>query len=129
MAVVTQDEINNVYALSKELATNNRLIAVNKAEAKKIIDANKAFAERNVVILDELNVRTEGDKVRIGLSDYAQDQLGDIVFVELPQLGDSFEKGEEFAKRTFEEAQKEAADVLGVYIIPMAGVIQLKSAI
>jgi len=40
--------------------------------------------------------RTEGDRVRIGLSDYAQDQLGDIVFVELPQLGDSFEKGEEF---------------------------------
>ena len=39
---------------------------------------------------------TEGDKVRVGLSDYAQDQLGDIVFVELPQLGDSFEKGEEF---------------------------------
>ena len=34
--------------------------------------------------------------VRIGLSDYAQDQLGDIVFVELPEVGDSFEKGEVF---------------------------------
>ena len=40
--------------------------------------------------------RTEGDKVRVGLSDYAQDQLGDIVFVELPQKGDRFEKGGEF---------------------------------
>ena len=40
--------------------------------------------------------RTEGDRVRVGLSDYAQDQLGDIVFVELPKPGDSFEKGEEF---------------------------------
>lgn len=41
-------------------------------------------------------IRSEGDKVRIGISDYAQDQLGDIVFVELPQSGDTFEKGEEF---------------------------------
>jgi glycine cleavage system H protein len=33
---------------------------------------------------------------RIGISDYAQDQLGDIVFVELPEVGDTLEKGEEF---------------------------------
>ena len=38
----------------------------------------------------------KGDFVRIGISDYAQDQLGDIVFVELPEVGSSFEKGEEF---------------------------------
>jgi glycine cleavage system H protein len=41
--------------------------------------------------------RLEGDKVRVGLDDYAQDQLGDIVFVELPQEGDSFKKGEVYA--------------------------------
>jgi glycine cleavage system H protein len=40
--------------------------------------------------------RQEGDAIKIGISDYAQDQLGDIVFVELPEVGDSFEKGEEF---------------------------------
>ena len=40
--------------------------------------------------------RVEGDEVVIGLADYAQDQLGDIVFVELPGEGDSFDKGEEF---------------------------------
>ena len=40
--------------------------------------------------------RAEGDKVRVGLNDYAQDQLGDIVFVELPQVGDSFEQEETF---------------------------------
>ena len=33
---------------------------------------------------------------RIGISDYAQNQLGDIVFVELPEVGDTFEKGQEF---------------------------------
>lgn len=37
-----------------------------------------------------------GATIRIGVSDYAQDQLGDIVFVEFPEVGDSFEKGEEF---------------------------------
>lgn len=40
--------------------------------------------------------RKEGDTVKIGISDYAQDQLGDIVFVELPEVGSVFEKGEEF---------------------------------
>jgi len=34
--------------------------------------------------------------VRIGISDYAQDQLGDIVFVELPGVGDSFKTGKAF---------------------------------
>ncbi len=40
--------------------------------------------------------RSEGENARIGISDYAQDQLGDIVFVELPEVGDVFSKGEEF---------------------------------
>jgi glycine cleavage system H protein len=40
--------------------------------------------------------RLEGDKVKIGIDDYAQDQLGDIVFVELPEVGATFAKGEEF---------------------------------
>jgi glycine cleavage system H protein len=40
--------------------------------------------------------RSGGDKVKVGISDYAQDQLGDIVFVELPEVGDTFNKREEF---------------------------------
>jgi len=40
--------------------------------------------------------RPEGEKIRVGISDYAQDQLGDVVFVELPQEGESFAKGDEF---------------------------------
>ena len=38
----------------------------------------------------------EGGVVRIGIDDYAQDQLGEVVFVELPQIGDSFQAGAEF---------------------------------
>lgn len=41
-------------------------------------------------------VKLSGDTAKIGISDYAQDQLGDIVFVELPGVGDSFAKGDEF---------------------------------
>ena len=40
--------------------------------------------------------RLEADKVKIGIDDYSQDQLGDIVFVELPEVGATFAKGEEF---------------------------------
>lgn len=41
-------------------------------------------------------VKVEGATVKVGISDYAQDQLGDVVFVELPEVGDSFEAGDEF---------------------------------
>lgn len=40
--------------------------------------------------------RREGDKIRVGVTDYAQDQLGDIVFVEVPEIGSSLKMGEEF---------------------------------
>ena len=40
--------------------------------------------------------KAEGDTVKVGISDYAQDQLGDIVFVEMPEVGETFDKGAEF---------------------------------
>ncbi|MBC2733798.1 MAG: glycine cleavage system protein GcvH [Desulfobacteraceae bacterium] len=40
--------------------------------------------------------RKKGETFQIGITDFAQDQLGDIVFVELPEPGDRFESGEEF---------------------------------
>ncbi|MBT3342883.1 MAG: glycine cleavage system protein GcvH [Gemmatimonadetes bacterium] len=49
----------------------------------------------------------DGDVGTIGVTDYAQSQLGDIVFVELPQVGDLLEKGQSFgtieAVKTVEE--------------------------
>ena len=41
-------------------------------------------------------VKVTGDTAKLGITDYAQDQLGDIVFVELPDVGESFEKGAEY---------------------------------
>jgi glycine cleavage system H protein len=39
---------------------------------------------------------TDGEPVAVGISDFAQDELGDIVFVELPEVGDEVSQGEEF---------------------------------
>ncbi|TKX77988.1 glycine cleavage system protein GcvH [Halorubrum sp. SD626R] len=54
-------------------------------------------------VLDELRyleshewTTTDGDTVRIGVSDFAQDELGDVVFVELPDVGDEVAAGEAF---------------------------------
>jgi len=41
-------------------------------------------------------VRLEGEEAVAGITDYAQDQLSDIVYVELPEAGDNFERGEVF---------------------------------
>lgn len=42
-------------------------------------------------------VLVKGNIVRVGISDYAQNELGDIVFVDLPSVGDVVEEGEGFA--------------------------------
>jgi len=52
-------------------------------------------------------VRLEGDIALAGITDYAQDQLSDIVYVELPEPGDSFEMGDVYA---VVESVKAAAD-------------------
>jgi glycine cleavage system H protein len=41
-------------------------------------------------------IDTTGDNIRIGINDYAQDQLGEIVYVELPQAGACLNKGDVF---------------------------------
>ncbi len=42
-------------------------------------------------------VRLEGDIATVGISDYAQEQLGDVVFVELPEIGTDVAQGDEAA--------------------------------
>jgi len=53
-------------------------------------------------------IRIEGDEAVLGISDYAQDQLSDVVYVELPEVGESFERGEVLA---VVESVKAASDV------------------
>ncbi len=55
--------------------------------------------------------------IRCGISDYAQNQLGDIVYVELPQVGETLEKGEEFGTVESVKAVAELYMPLGGEII------------
>ncbi len=41
-------------------------------------------------------VRVKGEQATVGITDHAQHQLGDVVYVELPKVGDKFESGEPF---------------------------------
>ena len=52
-------------------------------------------------------IRLKGDVAVAGITDYAQDQLSDVVYVEVPEIGDSFAKGESYA---VVESVKAAAD-------------------
>lgn len=58
----------------------------------------------------------EGSNYIIGLTDYAVEQLGDIVFVELPEVGATFEKGEVFSTV---ESVKAASEVY----MPISGTV------
>ena len=53
-------------------------------------------------------IDVEGDTATVGITDYAQEQLGDIVFVELPDVGQVVEKGKDAA---VVESVKAASDV------------------
>lgn len=61
-------------------------------------------------------LRREGDEAVVGITDYAQDALSDIVYVELPSTGESFEKGATFGTV---ESVKAASDLY----MPVAGEI------
>ena len=53
-------------------------------------------------------IRLEGDIAVIGITDYAQEQLGDVVYVELPEIGRNVEQGKEAA---VVESAKAASEV------------------
>ncbi|WP_305097435.1 glycine cleavage system protein GcvH [Croceibacterium aestuarii] len=61
-------------------------------------------------------IDVDGDAATIGITDYAQEQLGDIVFVEVPAAGDSLAKGKEAA---VVESVKAASDVYS----PVSGIV------
>ena len=68
-------------------------------------------------------VRQEGDTATVGITEHAQEELGDVVFVELPEEGDSFEAGDSFGTV---ESVKAVSDLYA----PVAGeVVEVNSAL
>jgi len=68
-------------------------------------------------------VTVHGDVATIGITKYAAEQLGDVVFIEFPSVGDTFQQGRNFA---VVESTKTAADVYA----PISGeVVEVNSAL
>jgi len=61
-------------------------------------------------------IQIEGNQGRIGITDYAQEELGDVVYVELPQEGDRIVKGETFGSV---ESDKTSSDL----VAPISGTV------
>lgn len=59
-------------------------------------------------------IKTEGDAVIVGISHYAQDQLGEVVYVELPEVGDTFAVGDELGTL-------ESVKAVSEFLSPVAG--------
>ena len=61
-------------------------------------------------------ITVSGTTARVGITDYAQQQLGDVVFVELPDMGQTFDQGAQFGSI---ESVKAVSDLY----CPMAGTV------
>ena len=61
-------------------------------------------------------VRVEGDRVRIGITDFAQDNLGDVVYVQIPDVDAAVAAGESFSEI---ESTKSVSDIYA----PVAGTV------
>ena len=61
-------------------------------------------------------ISVSGTTARVGITDYAQQQLGDVVFVELPDVGQTFDQGAQFGSV---ESGKAVSDLY----CPMAGTV------
>lgn len=66
-------------------------------------------------------VRVDGDRVTVGITDYAQDALGDVVFVDLPEAGSSVQAGQAFGEV---ESTKSVSDLYA----PVSGTVVERNA-
>jgi glycine cleavage system H protein len=65
---------------------------------------------------DHLWIRVSGKRAQLGLSEFAQDELGEVIAVELPDVGDGLEKGESFG-------EIEGANSVSELIAPVSGTV------
>ena len=73
-------------------------------------------------------VDVDGDVATVGITDYAQQQLGDIVFVELPEEGKTFDKGDAAVVESVKAASDVYAPVSGE-VIEVNGALEAEPAL
>jgi glycine cleavage system H protein len=61
-------------------------------------------------------IRAEGDRIRVGITDFAQDALGDVVYVDVPEVGTEVKAGQAFGEV---ESTKSVSDVYA----PVSGTV------
>lgn len=86
--------------------------------------SNLKFPDDRMYHKDHLWAKKEADgSVRIGISDYAQDQLDNVIFIDLPNIGDHFKQG-------VSGAELESVKITSEAIMPMSGkVIEVNQAL
>jgi len=92
------------------------------AQTKKRVE--EVYLPDNISYYEEHTwVSRDGDDYRIGITDFAQDQLGEIIFIELPEVGTSYRKGQAFG------CAESTKSVSGLYM-PISGeIVQIHSAV
>jgi len=73
---------------------------------------------------DHEYIRVEGDTAVVGITDYAQAQLGDVVFVELPELGRTVAKGGEAAVVESVKAASEVFAPVSGEVVAVTGALE-----
>ena len=66
-------------------------------------------------------IRAEGDRIRVGITDFAQDALGDVVYVDVPEVGTAVKAGQAFGEV---ESTKSVSDVYA----PVSGTVVERNA-
>ena len=83
-------------------------------------DAAQSVPQDRFYTADHEWVRADGDHVVVGITDFAQDQLGDVVYVDLPPVGSSLQAGAPFGEV---ESTKSVSDLFA----PMDGTIHARN--
>ncbi|MDI6819454.1 MAG: glycine cleavage system protein GcvH [Candidatus Hodarchaeaceae archaeon] len=69
-------------------------------------------------------VRVEGKLARVGVTDYAQKRLGDVVYVELPEVGRRVEQASETKSKAMELGALESIKAVVAIYAPLSGVVE-----
>ncbi|HKH76894.1 MAG TPA: glycine cleavage system protein GcvH [Rubrobacteraceae bacterium] len=69
-------------------------------------------------------VRREGETATVGITDHAQDELGDVVFVELPEVGATFDAGEAFGAVESVKAVSDLYAPVGGEVLKVNGALE-----
>jgi glycine cleavage system H protein len=82
------------------------------------------YPEENLYTKDHEWVNVQGDVATVGITEYAQRELGDVVYVDLPEVGDTFEASEPFGSVESVKAVSEVFCPLAGEVIEVNGKLE-----